>query len=90
MLQKVGESVDGRVVVSGVYRFYETHGIPLDVLLESMQAKSLLPDWLAFLREAQAAGMKKERVLSMLDAAVSDVYGGAFRDHVLRRLQNEA
>lgn len=82
--------MDGLGVVDGVYRFYETHGIPLDVLFEALREHHLVPDWTSFLQEASSAGMKKSRVLSMLEFALSDTYGAAFRDHVLNRLTNEA
>ncbi len=88
MILQVGKTTDGRGVVVGIYRYYETHGIPLDVLLEALRDKGYIPDWRAFVQEALAAGMKKSRVLSMLEPALADVYGGAFRDHVLKRLES--
>jgi hypothetical protein len=86
MLAKSGTTQDGRTVVRGVYRLYETEGLPLDVILDSLMAHDSIPDWTAFVVEAELAGMKRDRILSKLDAAIVDTYGSTMRDMVLQRL----
>lgn len=86
MLTKSGTTSDGRTVVQGVYRLYETEGLPLDVILDALIAHNSIPDWTAFVREAELAGMKLDRILAKLDAAISDTYGSEMRDIVVRRL----
>lgn len=87
MLTLVGETLEGHKIVSGIYRFYETTGLPLDVTLEFLRAREMVPDWPAFILEAVEAGMSPERALSMLDAAIADSYGSTFRDVVVTRLR---
>ena len=87
MLVIVGETVDGKTVYAGVYKFYETHGLPIDIILEALRDKNAIPCWVSFHREARMAGMKHTRILSKLDEALSDVYGPEFRDHVIKILR---
>jgi len=84
----VGTTPDGRKVVRGVYNFYETNGVPLDVLFETLQNQGMIPDWLSFMLEAVEAGMKPERVIHMLDPAIADSFGGVLRDMVVVRLRS--
>lgn len=87
MIKLVGKTIKGSGVVIGVYRYYETYGIPLDVLFEELRKRNFVPDWNAFIQEALAAGMKKSRILSMLSPALSDTYGTEFRNYVVTKLE---
>lgn len=83
----LGHTTEGQEVVAGVYSFYETYGLPLEVVFQVLQGRGLLPCWVSFHMEAVAAGMAHERILSMLDPALSDIYGPPFRDYVLKGLR---
>ena len=85
-LNQVGVTTDGKAVVAGVYEFYETHGLPLDVLFDSLDQKNQIPCWISFYKSASLAGMKHERILSKLEEAISDVYGKEFTDAVIKKL----
>jgi hypothetical protein len=87
MLTIVGRTEDGKDVYGGVYQFFETHGMPLDILFSILHDKNAVPCWMSFHREALAAGMKHERILSKIDEALSDAHGPGFRDAVIKRLQ---
>lgn len=86
-LQIQGTTTEGLIVVSGVYRYVETHGVPLDVVFSSLQERKMVPCWMSFYKEALAAGMEHGRVLSKLEDPLSDVYGPAVRDSVIRGLE---
>lgn len=88
MIEAFGKTPDGRWVVKGVFSFYETEGMPLDVIFETLRNKGAIPDWSTFVLEAVEAGMKVPRILSMLDAAIADSYGPVLRDVVLLRLRS--
>jgi hypothetical protein len=87
MIEACGKTSDGKTVVKGVYSFYETHGMPLDVLFETLRKQEMMPDWISFMLEAVEAKMKPARVISMLDAAIVDSYGSVVRDVVVVRLR---
>ena len=89
MLVQVGRTKNGTPVFAGVYKFFETHGMPLDELLQVLKSRDQLPSWLHFYDEAVAAGMKHGRILARLDPAICDVYGPEFRDVVIKRLSKE-
>lgn len=88
MIEVSGHTPDGRQVVRGVYSFYETNGMPLDALFETLRNQGMVPDWLSFMLEAVEAGMSPERVISMLDPAIADSFGGTLRDVVVVRLRS--
>lgn len=87
MIETAGKTVDGLIVVKGVYSFYETNGMPLDVLFETLRNRGMIPDWGAFVLEAVEAKMKPARIISMLDPAIADSYGSHVRDVVVVRLR---
>lgn len=62
-------TLSGRPVVSGVYRFHETHGFPLDLLIEESRAHDII-DWLAFRAEARVADVTDARLVQRLQNAV--------------------
>lgn len=86
-LYVTGKTSDGKVMLGGVFRFFETHGMPLDELFQLLDQRDNLPDWLAFYDEAKAAGMKRDRILSKLEGVIDDSYGHDFRVEVIRRLE---
>lgn len=86
MIEISGASSDGRPVVRGVYRMHETTGTPLDVILEGIRDRGMLPDWQSFVVEAVEAGMSLKRAIAKLEPAVADVFGPAMRDVVVLRL----
>ena len=88
MIEASGKTSDGKTVVRGVYKFYETQGTPLDVLFETLRNQGCVPDWGIFVLDAVEAGMKPERVISMLDSAIVDSFGSAMRDVVVVRLRS--
>ena len=85
-LKQVAVTTDGKQVFAGLYKFYETVGLPLDVLLHCFQEKNTLPDWVDFYTSALAAGMEHDRILSKLEEAISDSFGKEFSDHVILTL----
>lgn len=86
MLTERGKTEDGRLVLGGVFSLYETHGIPLDIILGGIQEQGALVDWGDFYEAALASGMKHNSIVSKLADAISDTYGQATSDVVLARL----
>jgi hypothetical protein len=85
-LPEVGLTTDGRLVVAGVFRFCETYGVPLDVVLDLLRQQRIVPCWMSYFREARLAGMATDRILARIDPAVCDVHGARHRDHVMQML----
>jgi len=87
MLKITGKTEDNEFIVAGVFRFYETTGLPLDIIFDCLRQKKTIPDWLTFYVEALRAGMKHDRIISKLDSAMADIYGTEFRDVVIERIE---
>lgn len=86
MLETVGRTVDGKDVVAGIYRMYETHGVPFVAIFAALERRNAIPDWCALFRESRSAGVAVERVLGKFDDAISDVWGPEFRNVVVDTL----
>lgn len=86
MLECVSMTTDGKKVIGGVYSFYETTGLPLDVIFEHLRTKNSVVSWIDFYKDAIKAGMRHTRVLSKLEESICDVWGKAFYDVVEDKL----
>ena len=83
MLRITGKTETGTLVISGVFRFFETTGIPLDSLFDCFKQRNMIPDWISFYLEAVEAGMKRDRILSKLEPAIIDSYGPEFANKII-------
>lgn len=86
-LHKVGVTTLGVPVVAGVYKLYETHGLPLDVLIGTLYEKRYLPCWLSLFDEGVAAGVRPDRWARTIVVAVSDTLGEPWTSTVRARLK---
>lgn len=74
-LRVTGYTVDGKPVMAGIFRIAETHGVPLDVILEQLHQENLCIDWRDYYLSALASGMTASKVLTQIEQACADVYG---------------
>lgn len=74
-------------VVAGVFQFYDTQGLPLDVVFDVLKSNNKMPNWLSFVSDAKSAGWKNKTIKTRLSESISDVYGSIFRDEVFSRLE---
>lgn len=86
LITVVGKTQDGKLVVDGIWKSFETHGLPFDVLFEVCLRKGWLPDWTILRDQMVKSGIDKGRVLVKLNEAISDTFGKDFCEEVLRRL----
>ena len=83
-LKIVGETPERRIVVTGFYDLYETHGIPLDIILSFLWGRGALPDWDWLLQEMIRTGQPRDRAISTLEMAVQDAgYPKEFETQIL-------
>ena len=87
MLKLVGKTTDGKLVFAGVYRLYETHGIPFTAIFEMLDQRGAVPDWLALICEARDSGVTPVRAIAKIHDAVSDVFGPAVQAVVIGTLE---
>lgn len=70
-----GKTQDGRQVVGGVFKLFDTFGIPLDMVLMNLEDHGLVVDWPDFIEAALIQGWKMKTVVSRLGEAIPDVHG---------------
>lgn len=85
-IYQVGLTTDNKIVVDGIWDMYETHGLPMDIILDLCLRKNWVPDWIALHKSMIASGMEHSRILSKLEEAINDSFGKEFCDVVISRL----
>ena len=72
LLVQVGVDPNGIAVYAGVFAFYETHGLPLDLILAQLWDRGMVPDWQDLLVSMVRAGRPKDRAVEAILAAIHD------------------
>lgn len=75
MLKIVGKTTDNKLVLSGVFDFHCTHGLPLDILFDRLLENDCVPSWQHYAQEASRNGMKTLKLISKTKLAVLDTFG---------------
>jgi hypothetical protein len=86
VLPYVGITQDGKKIVTGVYEFHETYGMPLSDLFLYLKNINLIPDWIDIYKWGRKNGMKHARIISKIKDPIEDSYGKSFADNVCRVL----
>jgi hypothetical protein len=87
MLEVAGYTTDGKMVIKGIFRFFETTGLPLDIIVDQITSRGCVPSWYDYFLEATAAGIPPERVKSRMEEVILDVYGRKYWEDVKERLE---
>jgi hypothetical protein len=84
-LKQVAVTPDGRPVFANCYAFYETHGMPLSMLLSLLWDRmNAFPDWRDLVTSSVRAGRSLERTLVTVKAEVCDAgYPFDVRDGII-------
>lgn len=83
----LGITKDGTTVVSGVFRLFDTCGLPLDIILDLCQENNLMPSWTHFYDDAITQGWIDKTIFNRLETNISDTYGKSFWLSVKKRLE---
>lgn len=87
ILEPNGKDTMGRVVMGGVFRFYDEKGLPLEILLQAFEDRELVVDWKSFCDDALEAGWEWKTILSRIEEPIKDVYGKHTFDEILKRIK---
>jgi hypothetical protein len=82
-----GTTEDGKPVAAGLFKLFDSQGIPLDVLFVTCQENGIVPDWIAFCEEVYQQGWTDKALIRRLDPVLADIYGPEYRDVVMGRLK---
>ena len=61
-------------------------GIPLEILLEIMDKKGLVVDWVDFWDESLKGGWKEKTTINKIETAVEEIHGSKYRREVMKRI----
>jgi len=76
----IGKTEDGKTVIAGVFRMYDTCGLPLPDLFIQCEKHGLMPSSMHFVSDALTAGWKPNTVRSRLEEAIFECYGLEFKE----------
>jgi hypothetical protein len=71
-MKLTGFTPAGDGVVNEIFTLYDTHGLPLDVILGILTDWKILPDWVALYKDALKAGWSSKRALIWIESGVRD------------------
>ena len=79
MLVITGQTADGVLVVDA-FKLVDTIGLPLDIVLDELRGRRMMPDWVKYYEDSLAGGQAPDRILLRMEDAIGEVYGPAFRE----------
>lgn len=74
-LAVVGQTVDGTPVLSGVFDFTATYGLPIEDALKRLVERGFAVSWLHYAEEAASHGITNSQVFTRIENAVFEVLG---------------
>jgi alanyl-tRNA synthetase len=89
LIVQVGTTPKGHPVVSGIWRFRETYGVPLEVVVHRCAIAGAMVDWLTLRNEMQAAGLKATAINEQICQAAVEGYGLQVGSIVRERLHSD-
>ena len=75
ILNIVGKTTNNKLVISGVIRFKETYGLPLDVIFQVLKNNGFAISWFDLIKEAMQTWIKAEHFMPELKTSIIDVFG---------------
>lgn len=62
------------------FSLVETHGLPLDFVIEELHERGVMPDWCEFIKHAVRCKWNIKRTVNRLHMVVVNVYGTHFAE----------
>lgn len=86
MSRQIGVTQDGKPVLR-FFDLVDTHGVPIDVVIEHIHDSGGMPAWCDFLDSAWASGWNVRRALLKLSIPVKAIYGQDWHKEWLLRAE---
>ena len=68
-----GQTPEGKLVYD-IFKMVDTHGLPLEIVLDVLTEHNALPDWVAFYEGCFKQGMKPDRILLRIEIGMVDFH----------------
>ncbi len=79
MLVITGQTADGILIVDA-FKMVDTSGLPLDVVIDELRGRRMMPDWIRYYEDSLAGGQAPDRIMLRMEGAIGETYGPAFRE----------
>ncbi len=86
LIHIVGYTEANETVVGGLWKIYETHGLPLDIIFDVCKQRNWIPGWIDLYEDMKKSGMEHGRIFSKLEEAINDSFGKDYSGVVISRL----
>lgn len=73
--------------MSGIEKFMDSFGLPLDFILYELKTENCLVDWVDFIEFSISNNWKISQTLSKIEEAVTEVYGKKYSVEIIKRLR---
>lgn len=85
----IGITPEGRKLISAKTAFdlYDTHGLPLDLIIDLLYEKDYLINWVEFYDIAVSRGWNPDSTLVKIDMAIRYTLGAQAADHIVAGLK---
>lgn len=87
-LKQIGETIDNAMVVSNVFKLYDTNGVPLELIVEEFKANNVIVAWDVFYEDALKAGWKESNIEAKMLAAINDNYDKEYLEGFKKSFEN--
>jgi len=74
ILYTTGVTTEGVLILSGCFKLYDTHGIPIPIIVGILADKNCMMNWIDFCENAVKHGWTLQATIVKLREAVGDVY----------------
>lgn len=72
-LKPVGKTIDGKLVVVGVFKLYDSVlGIPLSDIIDELWKNNIVIDWYEFIVSARTSKMPDKSIKHLMSTAFAD------------------
>lgn len=69
-----------------MFKYVGTHGLPLEVVLETLKKNNMVIDWMNYATDALREGHNPRTIKARILEAVGDVYGPKDKEKINNRL----
>lgn len=76
-----GKTEDGKIIIGGAFKFIDTHGLPLAVIMDQLRSSDMGFCVMCFIRDAEKAGWRPDKIKSTLVEGFMDMPHDTKPDH---------
>ncbi len=82
-----GKTVEGKLVVQGIFQITSSFGLPIEVILDILTKNGMVIDWIDYYESSLSSGCNRNTIINRIESAVGDCFGSKYREEVMKRLK---